>query len=240
LACSLSNLTLQNEAKRVASGRHNAIRTEKPMDSQTLLIVGITVVICALIGVGAWMAMNQMRSRRLKERFGPEYDRTVEQARDRDLAEAELQKREDRVNKYKIVRLSEHDRQHYQHSWDRVQNRFVDDPRGAALEADELIFEVMERRGYPVNGFEQAAADLSVDYPTVVENYRAATGIAQRNRQGEAGTEDLRQALVYYRALFHELLQATPSTEPHPAAAVRSDDRPRSQRIKNNRGGLRA
>jgi hypothetical protein len=121
-----------------------------------------------------------------------------------------------------------------------VQNRFVDDPRGAAMEADELIFEVMERRGYPVNGFEQAAADLSVDHPTVVENYRAATGIAQRNRQGEAGTEDLRQALVYYRALFHELLQAAPSNE-DAAAAPRGSDRPRPQTIKKNRrGGLRA
>lgn len=210
------------------------------MDSQTLLIVGITVVVCALIGVGAWMAMNQMRSRRLKDRFGPEYDRAVKREPDRNLAEAELQKREERVKKYKIVPLSEHDREHYQHSWDRVQNRFVDDPRGAAMEADELIFEVMERRGYPVNGFEQAAADLSVDYPTVVENYRAATAIAQRNRQGEASTEDLRQALVYYRALFHELLQATPSTERHPGAASRSGDRPRSQGTQNNRGGLRA
>jgi hypothetical protein len=210
------------------------------MDSQTLMIVGITVVVCALIGVGAWIAMNQMRSRRLKERFGPEYDRTIERAPDRNLAEAELQKREERVKKYKIVPLSEHDRTHYQHAWDRVQNRFVDDPRGAAMEADELIFEVMERRGYPVNGFEQAAADLSVDYPSVVENYRAATGIAQRNRQGEAGTEDLRQALVYYRVLFHELLQATPSNEPHPAVAAHKGDPSGSQRSKNNRGGLRA
>ena len=210
------------------------------MDSQTLLIVGITVAVCALIGVGAWIAMNQIRSRRLKQRFGPEYDRAVKGAPDRDLAEAELQKREDRVRKYKIASLSEHDRAHYQHAWDGVQNRFVDDPRGAATEADELIFEVMERRGYPVNGFEQAAADLSVDYPSVVENYRAATAIAQRNRQGEAGTEDLRQALVYYRALFHELLQAAPSNEPHAAAAVRGANRPRSKTIDNRRGGIRA
>jgi hypothetical protein len=210
------------------------------MDSQTLIIVGITVAVCALIGVGVWFAMNQLRSRRLKDRFGPEYDRAVQGAPDRDLAEAELQKREDRVKKYRIVPLSEHDRAHYQHAWGGVQNRFVDDPRGAAMEADELIFEVMERRGYPVNGFEQAAADLSVDYPRVVENYRAATEIAQRNRQGEAGTEDLRQALVYYRALFHELLQAAPSNEPRTATNIRSGDQPRSQTIKNSRGGLRA
>lgn len=208
------------------------------MDSQTILIIGITVAVCALIGIGAWIAVNQFRSRRLKERFGPEYDRAVERASDRGMAEAELQKREQRVNKYKIVPLSEHDREHYQHAWDRVQNRFVDDPRGAATEADGLIFEVMERRGYPVNGFEQAAADLSVDYPSVVENYRAATAIAERNRQGDAGTEDLRQALVYYRALFHELLQ-DPSTEPRPTA-VRSVDRSHSERTRNNRGGVRA
>lgn len=207
------------------------------MDSQTLFIVGITVVVCALIGVGAWIAMNQMRSRRLKDRFGPEYDRAVERTPDRGLAEAELQNREKRVKKYNIVPLSEHDRAHYQHAWDRVQNRFVDDPRAAAMEADELIFEVMERRGYPVNGFEQAAADLSVDHPAVVENYRAAALIAQKNRQGEAGTEELRQALVYYRSLFHDLLQATPSSTEADAAHT---DRPRPAQIKNKRGGLRA
>lgn len=210
------------------------------MDSQTLMIIGITVAVCALIGVGVWFAVNQMRSRRLQEQFGPEYDRTVKRAKDRDLAEAELQNREERVKKYRIVPLSDHDRTHYQHAWDRVQNQFVDDPRGATTSADELIFEVMERRGYPVNGFEQAAADLSVDYPVVVENYRAASTIAQRNRQGEAGTEDLRQALVYYRALFHELLRASSSREPHPAATAHSGDRPQSQKLKNTRGGLRA
>jgi hypothetical protein len=208
------------------------------MDSQTLVIVAITVVICALIGVGIWIAANQMRSRRLKDRFGPEYERAVENAPDRGVAEAELQDREERVKKYRIVPLSEHDREHYQQAWGRVQNRFVDDPRGAATEADELIFEVMDRRGYPVNGFEQAAADLSVDYPTVVENYRAACAIAHKNRQGEAGTEDLRQALVYYRALFHELLQDAPSDRPQ--AHARSADRSHVQRSRNNRGGLRA
>jgi uncharacterized membrane protein YccC len=211
------------------------------MDSQTLMVVGITVAVCALIGFGAWFAMNQIRSRRLKQRFGPEYDRALKGAPDRDLAEAELQKREDRVQKYTIVALSEQDRTHYQHAWDGVQNRFVDDPRRAAVEADELILAVMERRGYPVSGFEQAAADLSVDYPSVVENYRAATRIAQRNRRGEAGTEDLRQALVYYRALFHELLPASSaSNDSRRAAALRSSDRTESQKVRNTRGGLRA
>lgn len=203
------------------------------MDSQTLLTIGITVAICALIGVAVWMTVNQRRSRRLKEHFGPEYDRVVERSWNRSSAEEELQQREERVKQYKIVALSDADRNHYQHAWDQVQNRFVDDPRGAATEADELIFGVMERRGYPVNGFDQAAADLSVDHPTVVENYRAATAIARRNRHGEAGTEDLRQALVYYRALFHDLLQS--SDEPRTAAATH-----RAENLKNNRGGVRA
>lgn len=210
------------------------------MDSQTLLTIGITVAVCALIGIAIWMAVNQRRSRRLKEHFGPEYDRVVERSGNRTSAEAELQQREERVKEYKIVALSEHDRAHYQHAWDRVQNRFVDDPRGAAMEADELIFDVMERRGYPVNGFEQAAADLSVDHPAVVENYRAASSIAQRNRQGEAGTEDLRQALVYYRALFHDLLQSPLPDEPRAAAATQRAKRGQSHDSKNSRGGIRA
>ena len=208
------------------------------MDSQTLLIILITVVICAAIGVGAWIAYNRMRSQRLKQHFGAEYDRAVNRTHDRDLAEAELQSRQERVSEYNIVPLSEHDRTHYQRAWEQVQTRFVDDPRGATLEGDELIFAVMERRGYPVKGFDQAAADLSVDYPEVVENYRGARSIAERNRQGEASTEDLRQALVLYRALFHELLQV-PSTNTR-AAASRAGERQTNRRLKSTRGGFRA
>lgn len=209
------------------------------MDSHTLTIILITVAVCALIGVGIWIAVTQMRSRRLKDQFGPEYDRTIRKSHNRNIAEAELETREQRVKKYRIVPLSEPDRAHYQHAWDRVQNRFVDDPRGATKEADDLIFEVMERRGYPVNGFEQAAADLSVEYPVVVENYRAASAIARRNREGEVGTEDLRQALIYYRALFHELLQIRAVPEPRAAEPI-NGDRLQSQKVSNKRGGLRA
>jgi hypothetical protein len=204
-----------------------------------LTIILITVAVCALIGVGIWIAVTQLRSRRLKEQFGPEYDRTISRTHNRNIAEAELETREQRVKKYRIVPLSEPDRAHYQQAWDRVQNRFVDDPRGATIDADKLIFEVMERRGYPVNGFEQAAADLSVEYPVVVENYRAASAIARRNRDGQAGTEDLRQALIHYRALFHELLQISVTPEPR-AAATLNGDRLQSQRVPNKRGGLRA
>jgi FtsZ-interacting cell division protein ZipA len=208
------------------------------MDSQTLLIILITVAVCAAIGVGAWIAYNRMRSQRLKQHFGAEYDRAVNRTQDRDLAEAELQSRQERVREYNIVPLSEQDRTHYQRAWEQVQTRFVDDPRGAALEGDELIFAVMEKRGYPVKGFDRAAADLSVDYPEVVENYRGARSIAERNRQGEASTEDLRQALVLYRALFHELLQA-PSAHTR-AAAPRAGERQTNRRFKSTGGGFRA
>src|SRR5262245_25084207 len=207
------------------------------MDSHTLTIIGITFAICALLGVCIWIAVDQMRSRRLRKHFGPEYDRMIRRTHDRNLAEAELQNREQRVKKYGIVPLSEHDRINYQRSWDQVQHRFVDDPSGATREADELIIGVMEKRGYPVKGFEQAAADLSVDHPFVVENYRSATAIAERNRRGEAGTEDLRHALIYYRALFHELLLASSSDVPHSASATATSGE-QSRHTINNRGGV--
>jgi hypothetical protein len=207
------------------------------MDSETLLIVLITVAVCAVIGVGAWILYNRMRSERLKQHFGAEYDRTVKRAQGRDVAEAELENRRERVSKYKIMPLSEEDRSRYQHAWEQTQTRFVDDPSGAAREADNLILQVMEIRGYPINGFEQAADDLSVDYPSVVENYRAASAIAARNRQGKASTEDLRQALVLYRALFHELL-LRPATESTRNAAPRAVERPENRRVQ--RGGFRA
>jgi hypothetical protein len=209
------------------------------MDSHTLIIILITIAVCALIGVGIWIGFNQMRSRRLKDHFGPEYDRTVRNTQNRSIAEAELESREQRVKKYRIVALSEHDRTHYQQAWDRVQNRFVDDPRGATKDADELIFQVMQRRGYPVSGFDQAAADLSVEYPVVVENYRAASAIARRNRDGAAGTEDLRQALIYYRTLFHELLKIPMPTDARTIAPA-SGERSQPHRVVNKRGGLRA
>jgi hypothetical protein len=196
--------------------------------------------VCVLIGVGAWVVYTRMRSQRLQQHFGAEYGRTVERTKIRDLAEAELESRRERVSKYKIVPLSDEDRVHYQRAWEQAQTRFVDDPSRATREADELIMVVMEKRGYPVNGFEQAAADLSVNHPVVVENYRAAAAIARRNRQGEANTEDLRQALVRYRTLFNELLQPGEPVPESRGSSYRGSERQTQRRLKSTGGGFRA
>jgi hypothetical protein len=202
------------------------------MDTQTLLIIAAALVLAA-VAIGGWMYYRSHRSQRLKSRFGPEYDRTVEQLHDRDAAEAELHQRQQRVERYRIVALSASDCSRYRENWKAVQSRFVDDPPGAVDEANELISEVMKKRGYPVSTFEQAAADLSVDYPAVVSNYRAATRIAENNRRRAAKTEELRQALVYYRALFTDLLAAE-NDERRTAQAGRAE----SQGTNPKQGGI--
>jgi len=174
------------------------------MDTQMVVVLAILAVV--LVGLGVWYYMRQARSKTLKEQFGPEYHRTVRELKSRDAAEAELQKREKRVREFNIVPLTAADCTRYEQSWLSIQSEFVDSPDRAVTDANKLVREVMEKRGYPVSTFEQAAADLSVDHPGVVDNYRAAHRIAERNQRGDADTEELRQAIVYYRALFHDLL----------------------------------
>lgn len=176
------------------------------MNTQAWLAVA-AIIIVAAIAIAVWLYSKQYRSRRLKERFGPEYDRAVTKLHDRKLAEAELQQREERVKLFHIVALSEADRSLYDEKWIAVQGHFVDDPKAAVEEAHQLILEAMDKRGYPSVDSEQAAADLSVQYPNLVTDYRAANRIAENNRRGVAKTEELRQALVHYRALFKELLE---------------------------------
>lgn len=171
----------------------------------TLLMVLLAIAVI-VIAAGAWFYYQRTSSKRLKERFGPEYDRTVEQLSDRDVAEKELRAREARVTRFKIVPLSREDSQRYHDKWTGVQAQFVDEPKVAVSEANFLIQEVMRKRGYPVSDFEQSAADLSVDHPVVVENYRLAYSIAERNKRGAADTEELRRAFVSYRTLFEDLL----------------------------------
>jgi hypothetical protein len=174
------------------------------MDTGLVIAIIVVLVLLALL---AFFAGRQRRSRRLQDTFGPEYDRTVSQAGDRRAAEAELRERTERRERFDIVPLEPEARNRYIEAWRSTQAQFVDEPVEATREADRLITSVMRDRGYPVDDFEQRAADLSVDHPQVVDDYRAAHAIAAANDRSEASTEDLRQALVHYRSLFEELLE---------------------------------
>ena len=167
----------------------------------------LLVLIVVVLGVGITLYLQRRRSDALREKFGPEYQRTVSQLGDERKAEAELNAREKRVRKLDIRALSPEERARFVESWKRAQARFVDEPSQAAADADILVQDLMKARGYQVGDFEQRAADVSVDHPEVVTNYRAAREIAVRNTAGDATTEDIRQALVHYRSLFNELLQ---------------------------------
>jgi hypothetical protein len=175
--------------------------------SQTQIVIAVAVVVVIVLVVAAaiWLS-RRMHLRRMRRRYGPEYDRLVAEMGSRKRAEARLIERERRVSQYDIRPLSETDRARYMQAWRSVQARFVDDPGDAVAEADELLGKAMADRGYPMADFDRRSADLSVHYPTVVQNYRAAHGIALRNRAGKASTEDLRQAMIHCRALFEELV----------------------------------
>jgi hypothetical protein len=178
------------------------------MDNSQIIILVVAVVAGLAIVAAAWMYMQKRRTEQLRSKFGPEYERLVETGGDRRKAEAVLEERQKRIEKLDIRPLTNEDRQRFQQAWMQAQEMFVDDPRRSVAEGDRLIGEVMRARGYPVGDFDQRSADVSVDHPMVVENYRIAHEIALRDRRGEASTEDLRKALVHYRALFEELLES--------------------------------
>ncbi len=175
----------------------------------------LIVVLIAAIGVAVWMYVQKSRTQKLRSQFGPEYDKAIDQSANRHRAEAELQDRVKRVAKFSIHPLSPEDRARFIEAWRTEQSLFVDNPRLAVNHADALVQEVMKRRGYPVSDFDQNAADLSVDHPTVVENYRIAHEIAVRDSKTPANTEDLRRALVSYRTLFEDLLGGRVSENAH-------------------------
>jgi hypothetical protein len=181
------------------------------VDNQTALIIVAAIALVAIVGL-AYVLMTRRKREHLQTRFGPEYEREVALAGDTRKAEALLEEREKRVEKLRVRPVPPEMADRFQRSWQHVQARFVDEPGAAVSEADALVRKVMETRGYPVGSFEQRAADVSVDHPGVVANYRAAHDIAVRRDRGEASTEDLRQAMVHYRALFSELLE--PVMEP--------------------------
>jgi len=184
------------------------------MDTWVWIVI-IAAVVLVVLAI-AYVATTSRRRRGLQDRFGPEYDRTVDTADSRRAAESELREREQRHDELDIRELTPAARDRYFEEWRMVQVRFVDGPGEAVREADSLVQQVMRDRGYPVDDFDTRADVVSVDHPHVVENYRAAHGVWAANERGEATTEDLRQSLVHYRSLFEELLGrgAGPADEP--------------------------
>jgi hypothetical protein len=174
------------------------------MSSTTAILI---ILVILALAVAAWALMERQKTRKLRGRYGPEYDRLAQQEQSARRAEAILEQREKRVSKFRIRPLQEQERARFAGEWRTVQERFVDNPRGAVSDADRLINEALKARGYPMAEFEQQAADLSVQYPNVVENYRKAHKIAIEDRQGSATTEDLRQAMQHYRNLFEDVLE---------------------------------
>ncbi len=170
----------------------------------TWILVGVIVVLVLVVG---WFAFRELRARRLRREFGPEYDRVLAMRGDRRTAEQELRDRCERVDTFEITDLDAPSQQRFAERWLACQRRFVDEPGHAVGEAHALVQEVMRERGYPVESdFEQRAADISVDHGDVVENYRAANEISVRARNGQATTEQLRRAMVHFRRLFDDLL----------------------------------
>jgi len=179
------------------------------MDPKIAIVVAVVVVVVVLAIV--WMIARKRRTEALRQRFGPEYERTVRE-HGPGRAETVLSEREKRVDRFQIRELAADEREKFVTEWRLVQSRFVDDPKRAVRDADQLVNQLMQSRGYPMSDFEQRAADISVDHPRVVDNYRAAHVIALRHQKGEASTEDLRNAIIYYRSLFDDLLQTQTTT----------------------------
>jgi hypothetical protein len=178
-----------------------------------ILLFLAAAIVCA-VGVTYGLRRTQHRHRVLQRKFGPEYERAIAEYGSAELAQAALTVRAKRVKGFKIRELSPADQTKYTESWRGLQVRFVDQPAEAVLEANKLIKQVMQARGYPVEDFDQRVNDLSVDHPYVVQHYRAACALASANGRVHANTEQLRQAFVHFRALFAELLGDSPVTHP--------------------------
>jgi len=185
-----------------------------------IIVAAATIVVGVIVAaVATWLSLRKRRTENLRTQFGrAEYDRAVKEDGSRRHAEAGLKERNERVESLPIRALAPGDRARFIESWQRIQARFVDGPGGSVTEADQLLGDVMSTRGYPVSDFEQRAADISVDHPTVLQNYRTAHEIAVRQAEGLANTEDLRQAMIHYRTLFEELVGQPELTQAKAAA----------------------
>jgi hypothetical protein len=179
---------------------------EHLLDPKLIMLAGVVILVIAVL---VWTYVQKRRSTTtsLRQRFGPEYERAVHQQGSERKAEAKLADRQERVEKLNIRDLDPMERERFSKQWESVQSRFVDSPRGAVAEADDLVSSLMKTRGYPVSDFDHRAADVSVDHPRVVENYRSGHDIALRVGKNGASTEDLRAAMIHYRSLFEELVQ---------------------------------
>jgi hypothetical protein len=182
------------------------------------LIIAVAVLVLVAIVVGEYLRRRKARTAAFRTRFGTEYDRAVLEHGSSHKAEAKLADRESRVQALKIRELGAIARERFVAEWQTVQSRFLDHPEAAVTEADDLIASLLEARGYPKDGFDQRAADISVTYPRVMQNYRAAHAIAVSTRGTEASTEELRTAMIQFRAIFEELVQADIPQEKRPAA----------------------
>ena len=176
------------------------------LDPKFIMLAGVVILVIAVL---AWLSVQKRRSTTagLRQKFGPEYERAVQKHGSERKAEAKLANRQDRVEKLNVRDLDPVERERFSTQWESVQSRFVDSPRGAVSEADDLVSSLMKTRGYPVSDFDQRADDISVDHPRVVENYRSAHHIALQVGTNGASTEDLRTAMIHYRSLFEELVQ---------------------------------
>jgi hypothetical protein len=182
------------------------------LDPKYIMLAAVVILV---IAVFAWVYVQKRRNRTadLRKKFGPEYDRAVRAHGGDRKAEGKLEDREKRIEKLNIRDLEPIEHERFLKQWDSMQSRFIDSPRGAVAEADDLVSSLMKARGYPIADFDQRAADISVDHPRVVENYRSAHEIALRGGKDEATTEQLRTAMIHYRSLFEELVQVPPSIE---------------------------
>jgi hypothetical protein len=206
------------------------------MDLQNLTPVQIAIIVAIVVvvaGAIVFFVMQKKRTERLQKHFGPEYDRAIAEGGDKRRAESRLEERAERVKKFNLRPLSAEDKARFTTQWDRVQAHFVDAPAGAVTEADQLLGDIMATCGYPMGDFEQRAADISVDHPIVTQNYRSAHDIALRQAKGQASTEDLRRAMIHYRALFEDLVNERKETtvvDRKPVAvADRAVDYPREE-----------
>jgi hypothetical protein len=184
-------------------------RKREKMDTNTIIVLAISAVIFLLIGGALGVVFTRrQRTKRLKDRFGPEYDHALKETGDKGKVEDELEARVDHVKSLDIKQLSREQRERFIAEWRSTQAEFVDQPMDAIRDANQLVKDVMRAKGYPVDDFEQRVADISVDYPDLVTNYRGMRDIVNKSEHEEVDTEELRQAMVHCRALFEELLGA--------------------------------